>query len=321
MPDSFLTVVAENEDVETKPGFNSTYIARVMSRYQSPQVRPGNRPYTTMNSEDGALVLNTKDMSYRPTRGECVKCGRTGVSASHISLCSGITGGEDHEAGVSYDAGPEWEVQPIPNGSDREIGYIVGPSGSGKTVFMVSYIIEYMSMHEDRGVFIFTGVDAKDPAYEPIMRDPLMGARTTFAALDSSLIDKDLKADEFQECLVVFDDTSAVMDKKVKEKIDGFMARLCDVGRHHGTTVVVTNHLECEFNNKFLKKVVTEAHFITTFPAHNSETGLNRLLTTWCGLSKRDVARIKDLGQSSRWVYLRKSGVKYLLSSRGGYII
>ena len=321
MPDSYLTVVAENEDVETRPGYLATYIARIMSRYQSPQVRPGNRPYTTMNSEDGALVLNSRDPEYRPMRGECFKCGRTGVSPSHVSLCSGLTGGDESEAGCSYDAGPEWEVQPIPCDREREIGYIVGPSGSGKTVFLVSYVIEYMSMFEDRNVFIFTGVDAKDPAYEPIMRDPIMGARITFAAIDSSILDKDLKPDEFKECLVVFDDTSAIMDKKIKEKVDNFMVRLCDVGRHHRTTVVVTNHLECEFSSKFLKKVVTESHFVATFPTHNSETGLNRLLTTWCGLSKKDIARIKDLGQNSRWVYLRKSGIRYLLSSRGGYII
>lgn len=319
MGDPFFTIVADDEEPPLRPGYRALYVARLMSIYRGNSIAVKNRPYGMMNSDDGALILNERDNAYRPNRGECFKCGRTRVSQSHVSLCSGIVKNDESGAGRSYDAGDGYELQPLPSQDGREIGYIVGPSGSGKTVFMVNYIVEYMSMFDDRQVFIFTGASPKDPAYNPIMDNPRMSDRVVFATVTSEILNAELKEDGFANSLVVFDDTSAITDKKIKTVIDDFRSKLCYVGRHSNTSVLVTNHLECEFSDKKLKAVVTESHFVVVFPSQNSEQGLKRLLTTWCGVSVDILKRIKEV--RSRWAYVKKSGTRYVMSERNAFII
>lgn len=308
MSNEFFSIVADGEDVSTKPGYESVLVARI----------------TGEGDAEGALMINYKNLQYRHRDGECMKCGRTGVPPQHITLCRGVVNAQSRIDGRTY-SGEGCTLQPVPSPDGREVGYIVGQSGAGKTVFLVNYMIEYMTMFEGNQVFIFTGATANDPAYARVLNNPRMQERITFATIGRELLDKPLEAETFSNSLVIFDDTGAIEDKDVKKKIDSLRSRLCLVGRHKDVSVINTNHLESEFTDKSLKLAITESHFIVVFPRYGTEVGLNRLLTTWYGLpnkTKEDKAVVQQIkGVPSRWAYLRKGFPKYVLHESGGFIL
>lgn len=308
MSSEFFSIVADGEGDVVKPGYKSVTVARI----------------TGEGDVEGALMINYKNLQYRHRDGECPKCNRTGVPPQHIVLCRGVIKNQQEGDGRTY-MGEGCTLQPVPSEDGREVGYIVGQSGAGKTVFLVNYMIEYMTMFENNQVFIFTGATSSDPAYGKVCNNPVMSERVTFASIGRELLEQSLDPESFSDSLVVFDDTGAIEDKDVKKKVDSLRSRLCLVGRHKNVSVINTNHLESEFTDKSLKTAITESHFVVVFPRHGTEVGLNRLLTTWYGLpsrSKEDklvIQRIKSV--PSRWAYLRKGFPKYVLHESGGFML
>lgn len=306
MSTEFFSIIADGEDIQNKIGYKSNVIARL-----------------TNGEAEGALLINYKDLQYRGNANECIRCGRENVTQQHARLCSGVVK-TDKGLPRKYD-GEGTIVQPVPDEDGREVGYIVGQSGAGKTVFLVNYLVEYLTMFENNSAFIFTGASPDDPAYTNVRANPRMNTRITFASIGKDILEQPLEPESFENSLVVFDDTGAIEDKDVKKKIDNLRSRLCLVGRHKRVSVVTTNHLESEFTDKSLKTAITEAHFLVIFPRYGTEVGLNRLLTTWYGLpnrSKEDKevhTRIKNV--ASRWVYLRKGYPKYALYETGAFIL
>jgi hypothetical protein len=306
MSTEFFSIIADGEAIQHKVGYNSNVVARL-----------------TNGEVEGALIINTKDLQYRNTANECIKCGRTDVTQQHARLCSGVIK-TDKGMPRKYD-GEGTIVQPVPDVEGREVGYIVGQSGAGKTVFLVNYLVEYLTMFESNSAFIFTGATADDPAYSVVRTNPHMNLRVTFASIGKDILEQSLEPESFENSLVIFDDTGAIEDKDVKKKIDNLRSRLCLVGRHKKVSVITTNHLESEFTDKSLKTAITESHFLVIFPRHGTELGLNRLLTTWYGLPNRTkedkevVAKIKSV--ASRWVYLKKGYPKYVLYETGAFIL
>ena len=74
---------------------------------------------------------------------------------------------------------------------------------------------------------------------------------------------EDITAKDFQDSLVIFDDTDCITDKYMKFKVNGILNSLLETGRHFNSSVVYTSHAACNGNDT--KKILNECHSILCF--------------------------------------------------------
>lgn len=187
------------------------------------------------------------------------------------------------------------KFQQIPNpNTEREILYITGPSGSGKSTYTSKYVEQWKKKNKGEDIYVFSNV--KDDA----SIDKLGVKRIK---IDKNLIDEPLKAEDFADSLVIFDDIDTISDKKMRDAVYGILNAILEEGRHYNTFCIMTNHLPTA--GRDTRRILNEAHTITYFPHSGSARQVNYLLTDYIGLDKDDIKRIKK--SKSRWATIFKN--------------
>lgn len=202
------------------------------------------------------------------------------------------------------------EFQPIPNPEqERQILYITGASGSGKSYYTKQYCNEYRRIFPKNPIYLFSSIN------EDSSIDEIKGLQRI--RISNELLDDELTSADFKDCLVIFDDTDCLTDKKLKLKVNGILNSILETGRHTNTYCIYTSHLPCAGNDT--KRILNEAHTITFFPHSLGGRSLKYLLESYLGLDKAQIKKIKAL--KSRWVTCIKSYPQVIISQKEVYLV
>jgi|UniRef100_A0A6C0AIY6 hypothetical protein len=205
---------------------------------------------------------------------------------------------------------PKESIQHIPNKkTERQILYITGASGSGKSFYTKHYCDEYRRMFPKNAIYLISSIS------EDSSIDKVKGLKRI--KLSNELLTTDLKADDFKDSLVIFDDTDCLTNKIMRMKVNGILNMLLETGRHTNTSVIYTSHLATAGLDT--KRILNEAHSITIFPHSLGGRSLKYLLENYFGLDKHQIKKIKTL--PSRWVTLIKSFPMVVLSEKEAYVL
>ena len=107
---------------------------------------------------------------------------------------------------------PKQHFQIIPNISvARDILYVVGASGSGKSYFTRQFADQYRKLYPKRKIYLVSSL-TEDSSIDKIKDLKRIKLTPEFLA-------DDIQAGDFKDSLVIFDDCEALMDKKMKLKV------------------------------------------------------------------------------------------------------
>ena len=192
---------------------------------------------------------------------------------------------------------------------ERSILYISGQSGSGKSFFTHRYCDAYHKCFPDRQIYLFSAVN-EDPSVDSIKNLHRI-------ALTHDLVADELSAVDFENSLVIFDDTDSLIDKKIKKCVSSIQASILTTGRHFKTSCIITSHVAAGGNET--KLVLNESNSITLFPNSMSSRSLKYILESYLGLSKEQIKKIKKL--PGRAVTIVKNYQKCVVSDKECYVL
>jgi len=194
--------------------------------------------------------------------------------------------------------------QPCMNyNSERFVGYIVGASGSGKSFYIKEWVKEYRKKYKKNAVYLFSSL-SEDETLDEIK--PLR------ISLDDEFIKDPVDLELYKDSLVIFDDTDAIANKKLKEKVYIYLNQMLNLGRHFNISLWVVNHTPTG-NRSESKTILNECHTITFFPA-NFNRQLSYLLENYAGLDTNMIKKIKNM--ESRWITIYRHYPQVLISDK-----
>lgn len=185
-------------------------------------------------------------------------------------------------------------IQPIPDKTkERTIVYCSGKSGSGKSYFTMKYVKEYQKQHPKNDIILFTSLTSDAGSLDKIKGLKKMKLDDTF------LNDKELEnIDNYKDCMIIFDDTDCISEKRMKLKLSSILGKILETGRHTNTSCIYTSHLACKGNET--KTILNEAHLIVYFPDGTPPRTINNLLENYVGLTKNQIREVEKI--ESRWI-------------------
>jgi hypothetical protein len=206
---------------------------------------------------------------------------------------------------------PNLHFQVVPNKkTERTIRYVTGASGSGKSYWTKMYADEYKRLYPKREIYIISSIK------EDKTLDKIKDLHRI--KLDSQeFLTESLTAEDFKDCLVIFDDTDCLVDKRQKLKVDAILNSVLETGRHFNTEVVYTSHLAC--NGKDTRRILNECKSVTIFPSGLGGKSIKYLLDNYFGLDKEQIKKIKKL--NSRWVTIQKGFPMSVMSDKECFIL
>ena len=196
---------------------------------------------------------------------------------------------------------------PVPLRKTTSRLYVSGASGSGKSTYSSKWIQEYHRIFPSDKVYLISTVE------EDEVLDKL-------DYIERVEIDEDLATiplDEFQDSLVVFDDTNTISDKATRKAVSRLRDQLLERGRHHNASCLITSHLFSNFSDTRL--TLLESRDITLFPRMGGMTQARRGLKTYVGMSDKQIDKAFKL--KSRWITIRKTAPNFVLSERDCYLL
>lgn len=221
---------------------------------------------------------------------------------------------EMDEIHIPEDCEDEEVIQLIPYqdlkaGNTRQILYVSGASGSGKSYYSASYIKEYIKMFPKNKILLFSSVseDKKLDKFKQLIR----------VKLDEEFYNRRFKIEDFENTLVIYDDTETIANPFIKEKLKNIMNLILTTGRHKSVFVIITSHITNAGHST--KMILTEAHSITLFLRTIGNKTLKYVLEGSFGFDKHQIKKIKQL--DSRWVCVLKTYPMVVLHEKGMYTI
>jgi hypothetical protein len=192
----------------------------------------------------------------------------------------------------------------IPKTDGRECIYVCGPSGSGKSYWTKNYCVQYNKLFPKRGIYLFSKVD-DDESLEGIKNVHRI-------PLDESFLASEFNASDFEDSLLVFDDTDTVRDSEVRKEIVQLKNDVLEVGRHSNVSIIITSHLIS--NYKETRTVLNEAMKLVIYPQSGASSQIRYTLDKYFGFDKEHIINI--LKAPSRWVMCSKHYPQYYMGSR-----
>lgn len=199
----------------------------------------------------------------------------------------------------------EGEFEPIPDMETRSVTYICGPSGSGKSVMSSKVIKNYIRMFPKNDVYIFSQKD-KDPALDDL------GIRVK---LDEDLVNNPINVtEEMKDCLVIFDDTDTIPNKKISDAVNNIKLQILELGRQNNIYCIITSHLLNPNDKKSGRVILNEFTELIFFPLSGGTHQISYCLTKYLGFKQNKIDELLDT--SSRWVLVSKSYPQYILTDK-----
>jgi hypothetical protein len=235
-----------------------------------------------------ALLVNTNDTK----KNKVLSVGSNPTEIMHVVKDVKLTKENEH-------------FQQIPNKNiERNILYITGASGSGKSYYTGAYCKEYKKMYPKREIYLFSSIS------DDKSLDKIKGLKRI--KLTDELLREPITASDFKDSLVIFDDTDALTNKAMKEKVNTILNSILQTGRHFNVSCILTFHTAT--GGRDTKMILNEAHSITIFPHSLGGRTLKYLLDQYLGLDKEQIKKIKKV--NSRWVTICKTYPMTILSEK-----
>lgn len=177
--------------------------------------------------------------------------------------------------------------------SDRMTMYCTGSAGSGKSYFIAEYVKEYHLLYPDNLIFLISESN-EDPAFdnlEYVKRLPV----------DESWLSDPIDWNDFQSCLVIFDDIDSMTGKLGKE-VWRLRDKLLKNSRKFKVSVISSAH---NSTGTDLKSVLNESQIIVFFMS-NYNRALKYLLENYIGMSRKGVDKLRKM-TDSRWTAVCKT--------------
>lgn len=201
------------------------------------------------------------------------------------------------------------QLEPLSH-NDHPRFYVAGPSESGKSFICGKIIDNYMDQFGEIPFTIFSRL-AEDENLDDLNPKRIV--------LDEEILKEgnELKPEEFNGNIVLFDDIDTIPQKKVADAIRRFRDDILETGRHESIASLSTSHQL--MNYKMTRGLINDATHVIFFPRSGSAYQIKRFLKEYCGLDPRTVQRI--LNVPSRWVMIRKIYPLAVLSEKGAFFL
>jgi len=195
-----------------------------------------------------------------------------------------VTDKKDGESSIQ--AEKETFLPAIDKDTEREVIYVSAPSGSGKSYWCKNYIEQYHKAFPKNRVYVISslGDDTTLDKLKYLKRIKIK---------EPEFIRTEITAADFQDALVLFDDTDCIADKKIQLKITEILNSVLETGRHFKVTVIYTSHLMCA--GFTTKRIINEAHKYVVFTLTAGKKQLSYLLDTYLGFDKHQIEKVKKL--------------------------
>ena len=206
---------------------------------------------------------------------------------------------------------PDNHFQLIPNTEqERQILYITGSSGSGKSYFTKKYCKEFARVFPKRPIYLISSVE-KDESVDDIKNLKRLKLKS------KEFLEEEFVIDDFKDCLVIFDDTDCITDKKLRLKVNSILGMILETGRHTNTYCIYTSHLATAGNDT--KRILNESHSITFFPKTMGGRMMKYLCENYLGLDKNEIKHIKDI--PSRSISIMKTYPKVVVGDKDIFLL
>ena len=242
---------------------------------------------------------------------------------------------KEHKSSAPLSAVPYIDVK-----SNQRSGiYISSPSGAGKSTLAVKLIkkirairgvqdyeeeeivaqpcpwlksgVRYIStikkIKKVKRCVIFTnsGIEGHDdPAFEGLAN------HTVIRFSDPDFMD--IGVADLENLIVVFDDWEAIKDKKLSKHVENLVENCLQRGRKLLIDVIIITHITQNFNKT--RGIIFEADTFMLNPRANSSS-VQRFLTAYTGMSKKQIQDIIDYEPESRfsWLCIHRAMPQYMI--------
>lgn len=195
-------------------------------------------------------------------------------------------------------------IIPLPP-EKRFICYISGPSGSGKSTFAANYTNMYKKLNPKNEIYIFSRGDIEDdPAFNKIKKIKQLNYSSEYL--------EDFETTYFDNCLFIFDDIATIIDEKQKNQIFKIITDILEVGRKNNISCIFTSHLINMNERKLTRTILNESHFIVLFPGSGHVHGIEYVLKTYYGKTKKQIESLLQI--KTRWLYIHTHSPQYYLA-------
>lgn len=202
------------------------------------------------------------------------------------------------------------DLQLVPGYKERDLLYVTGPSGCGKSTFCSKWVEQWKIMHPTGKILLIS------PISDDEVINKLKPLRIKLS--EENFVDPDTRItlDECSDTCIIFDDTDAITNKKIKKGVEDFRKEVLITGRHYNISSCSTTHKAT--NYKETSDLLNESHFVTFFRG-----GVNnhviRFMKTYLGFSNPLVRQI--LNSKSRSITLHIKYPQFVLLKDYCYII
>jgi hypothetical protein len=182
---------------------------------------------------------------------------------------------------------------------------IFGPAGAGKSTFAANYIKEYNKKYKKNKIYVVSPSGIDDPAYKDLKN-------VQFLKIDDSLLTDPIDVTEFKDCLILFDDSEMLSNKKdINKAVELFRNQCLENGRKLNVSVIVINHVAQ--NGAQTKKVLNECDNVIVFPKSNF-SAVSRLCKAYYGFGPQELEYLRTV--PSRWCAIKRTYPQAILSEK-----
>ena len=182
----------------------------------------------------------------------------------------------------------------------RDVLYLSASAGSGKSYFLNMFCKIYHMFYPKNELYFLTCNDFKqDKSLDHEMYKNLnMNDFIDMVSENQEEIAKD--GTIFKDSIVVLDDVGVIAhDKKKERNLWQFVNTGLENARKRLMSLIIVSHVPT--NYKLTSVLVREATWYIPFPG-NQQVKSDRFLNCYLGLNKKQVHRITDEEDNSRWV-------------------
>jgi len=203
----------------------------------------------------------------------------------------------------------EFTICPDINPLNSNRVYISGPNGSGKSYVAGQYCRNYNRIYKKNKIILFS--PHEDNAYEGVNNLIKIDLN------DEMLYDTPMEIAKFSNCLIIFDDTDSLQNKKQQAWINAFQADVVKNGRKLQIGCVYLSHML--MNGPKTRELIAEASAVVLFPNAGSKYHINRFLKIYAGYEPKMIEAIFKL--NSRWVCIGMNAPQYVLSQHVAFLL
>ena len=195
---------------------------------------------------------------------------------------------------------------PLPRKDIVSKTYVAGPSGSGKSYFIGEYLRQFRKIFKNDEIYVLSPID-EDPSLDK--------ADIIRIDLDEHLVANPIMLEEFEDSMIVFDDTEGIRTKDLKAYLDWLRDNALIRGRHTRTRMMYVAHLIT--NYKDTRQILNEATEVVLYPRSSGTYGIKQYLKIQAGLEKDEIKKFLTL--PSRWVMLCRWMPMVIMYEKGIY--